>query len=110
LTSFVAIIGYLYGASSFYLIVSFNPMAIHSAVSFCCWRARCFYQTRDREYIKEIFSPHPGGQTARRLFPLFIIIPVILGWMRFIRREKRGLFGAEMGTSLLIVVLSLFLA
>ena len=108
-TSFVAIIGYLYGAVSFYVIVSFNPMAIHTAVSFLLLAIGLLLSKPEQGVIKQVFSPHLGGQTARRLFPLFIIVPVVLGWLR-LQGEKKGLYAAEMGTAMLIVAIIIVLA
>ncbi len=109
LTSFVAIIGYFYGATSFYLVVSFNPMAIHTATSFLLLAGGLLLSKPGQGIIREIFSPHLGGQTARRLFPLFVIIPVVLGWLR-LYGEKKGVYGAEMGTAILIVAIIIVLS
>ena len=109
LTSFVAIIGYLYGATSFYLVVSFNPMAIHTAVSFLLLAGGLLLSKPGQGITREIFSPHLGGQTARRLFPLFVIIPVVLGWLQ-LYGEKKGVYEAEIGTAMLIVALIIVLS
>nr|MBA2620420.1 PAS domain S-box protein [Acidobacteriota bacterium] len=104
LTAFVAVVGYFYGANTFYLVVSFNPMAIHTAVSFLLLSVGLLLSKPGQGIIKDVFSPDIGGQAARRLFPLVVATPLILGWLRLLG-EKKGVYGAEMGTSILVVVL-----
>ncbi len=108
LSSFVAVVGYLYGAKSFYLVVSFIPMAIHTAVSFLVLAVGLLLSTPRHKLIKEIFSPHAGGLTARRLLPLVVIIPMVLGWLRLFG-ERNGLYAAEMGTAMLVVAIVIIL-
>ncbi len=103
-TSFLAIIGYIYSAKSFYVIVSFNPMAIHTAVSFFLLAVGLVSSRPEKGIIKEIISPETGGAMARRLFPVIIIIPAFLGWLR-LYGEKSEFFETEMGTALLIVTI-----
>ncbi|MHB8585275.1 MAG: sensor histidine kinase [Thermoplasmatota archaeon] len=53
-------------------------------------------------------SEGAGGVLARQLVPFAVILPVLLGGLR-IAGEKLGLFGAEFGTSLVIVSLVVLL-
>ncbi len=108
LTAFVAVVGYFYGANTFYLVVSFNPMAIHTAVSFLLLSVGLLLSKPEHGIIKDVFSPEIGGQAARRLFPLVVATPLILGWLRLLG-EKKGVYGTEMGTSILIVALIVIL-
>ncbi|MEJ7622918.1 MAG: response regulator [Pyrinomonadaceae bacterium] len=104
LTSFLAIIGYLYGAKSFYVLVSFNPMAIHTAVSFLLLGIGLLLSRPNEGVAREVFSPETGGVMARRLLPLIILIPGILGWLRLYGEEK-GVYGAQLGTAMLIATI-----
>ena len=109
LTSFLAIIGFLYGAKTFYIVVSFNPMAIHTAAGFSLLSVGLLLSRPDRGLIKEIFSKNGGGETARRLLPLIIIVPAVLGWLR-LQGEQRGFYEREVGTALLVVAIIIILA
>ncbi len=104
LTSFLAVIGYLYGAKSFYVIVSFNPMAIHTAVSFLLLGVGLLLSRPEQGIAGEIFNRETGGAMARRLLPIVIFIPGILGWLR-LYGEGKGFFGAQIGTAMLIVTI-----
>ncbi len=99
LTSFVAIVGYLYSATSFYLVVTYNPMAIHTAISFSLLAGGLLLSKFDHGIMNEIISPLTGGQITRRLFPLVIVVPVVLGWLR-LYGEKKGFYAAEMGSGM----------
>ena len=72
LFSFLAVIGYVYGAKSLYVSVSFNPMALHTAVSFLLLAVGLLLSSPERGIIKELFSADAGGEIARRLFPINI--------------------------------------
>ncbi|MEJ7849697.1 MAG: PAS domain S-box protein [Pyrinomonadaceae bacterium] len=104
LTSFLAVIGYLYGAKSFYVLVSFNPMAIHTAVSFLLLGVGLLLSKPDQGIVREVINRETGGVMARRLIPLVILIPGILGWLR-LYGEGKGFFGAQVGTAMLVVTI-----
>jgi two-component system sensor histidine kinase/response regulator len=108
LTSFLAIIGYLYGAKSFYVVVSFNPMAIHTALCFLLLAGGLLLSRKDRGIIKEVFSSHTGGEMVRNLFPLVIIIPVMLGWL-YLAGETLGVISTGIGTAMLVVAINIVL-
>ncbi len=108
LSSFLAIIGYLYGAKTFYVLVSFNPMAIHTAISFLLLGIGLLLCKPDLGIAGEILNPETGGAMARRLFPLVILIPGILGWLR-LYGERREFYGTQLGTALLIIAIVILL-
>ncbi len=109
LFSFLAIIGYLYGVKSFYVFVSFNPMAIHTAVSFFLLSFGLLLARPERGLMKNISSFGAGGVMARRLIPTVFVLPTILGWLR-LEGQQRGFFSPEMGTALLVITISVILA
>lgn len=108
LSSFLAIIGYVYGIKSFYVIVSFNPMAIHTAASFFVLTVGLLLSRPEQGLIKEVISNYSGGEMARRLFPLIFILPAVLGWLR-LKGEQSGLYSSEMGVALFVVTTSIIL-
>ena len=108
LTSFVAIVGYLYGATSFYLVVTYNPMAIHTAVSFLLLAGGLLLLKPSQGIVNEAISPLIGGQVIRRFFPLVVLIPLVLGWLR-LYGEQKGFYAAQMGTALLVVTIIVIL-
>lgn len=81
LSSFIAVVGYLYRAKYFYLVVSFNPMAIHTAAAFLTLAAGVLFSQREKGMLMQIYSPYIGGAAARRLFPVVVLVPMLLGWL-----------------------------
>jgi PAS domain-containing protein len=108
LTSFLSIIGDIYGAKTLFLIISFNLMAIHTAASFFVLAVGLLLSRPEQGIIKDLLSRDAGGETVRRLFPLVIIIPAFLGWLR-LYGEKKGFYTNEMGTAMLVVAIILIL-
>ena len=53
-----------------------------------------------------LFRQDAGGLVLRRLLPLTLLIPVVLGFLQ-VQGQRRGLYDIEFGTGLLGVVLSL---
>ena len=98
--SFLAIIGYAYGAKSFYGVASFIPMALHTALTFLVLSVGILCARADRGLMALITSDSAGGVTARRLLPAAIFVPVVLGWLR-LEGERAGLYGTELGVSLM---------
>ena len=108
LSSSLAIIGYLYGTKSFYILVNFSPMAIHTAVAFLVLSIGVLLSKPNRGIIKELLSDNPGGKMARSLMPVVILVPAALGWLRLFG-EGRGYYEGEMGASMLVVAIIIIL-
>ena len=81
LTSFLAIVDYFYDAQSFKTIIALDPMTIYAALLFFVLAVGLLLSKPEQKIIKELLSHETGGEMARRLFPLVIIIPAFLGWL-----------------------------
>lgn len=103
LLSFLALLGYLYEVPWLYGVVTFIPMALPTAGVFGLLSAGLLFARRDRGWMRLILSSSPGGVLVRQLFPLLVPALVLLGWLR-LAGERRGLFVAEMGTTLYTIV------
>ena len=51
--------------------------------------------------MKLVTSELAGGFLARRLLPLTVVTPVVLGWLR-LEGQRLGLFDFELGTAFLV--------
>ncbi len=67
LASLLALVGYLYSAKAFYVIFSFNPMAVHTAFSFLLLASGLLLSKNAQGIIKETFNPDIGEQAAKEL-------------------------------------------
>ena len=80
--AYLAIIGYLYHAPAFYTVPGYSSMALHTAIGHLLLGAGVFLAQPDRGLVRLIVSPHPAGATARRLLPVAILAPVLLGCLK----------------------------
>lgn len=95
----LAIVGYAYRVEVFYSIRLFVPMALHTAVAFLLLAAGCLLARADNGTMGIIVSDTAGGVLARRLLPLAIVIPVVLGALR-LGGERAGLYDSAFGVAL----------
>ena len=103
---FLAIIEYAYGSKSAYIVVSFNPIAIHTAFSFLLLAVGLLLSNPKQGIIKELFSTEIGGVMARRLLPVVIFVPLIFGWLE-LKGEKFGFYNIEIGNSMIVVAITI---
>jgi signal transduction histidine kinase len=102
IVGFVASIGYLYSAVALYRISSYTSMALHTSVAVLGLSVGILCARPDRGAVRFLLSPGPAGMMARRLLPVALLTPVVLGWLR-LQGQDAGLFGAEVGVGLLVI-------
>lgn len=94
----LALIGYSYRLLSLYRVGSITPMAPSTGIGFAVLSLTILAARSDRGFMTVITSPTAGGALARRLLPMGILIPWILGAIRLLG-EEAGYFHAEFGVS-----------
>jgi PAS domain S-box-containing protein len=97
--SFVAVLGYLYGAQQLYQIRPYASVALHTACCVLMLGAGFVLMRPDRSIARELFSQHHGGLMARRVLPLAILLPMVVGWLR-LQGQKAGWYQTEVGLAL----------
>jgi hypothetical protein len=97
--SLTALFGYLYEARHLYGIAAFIPMAANTACAFLLISLGGIFTRPDCGLCQLLLSPSPGGVMARRLFPVAVAVPVLLGWLR-LEGQRAGLYGLESGVAL----------
>jgi PAS domain S-box-containing protein len=97
--SLVAVLGYLYGAQQLYQIRPYASVALHTAVAVVALGVGFVLSRPDRSIARELFSKHHGGLMARRVLPLAILLPMIVGWLR-LQGQKAGWYQTEVGLAL----------
>ncbi len=106
--SLYSIFGYLFNVKEFIGILSFIPMAIHTAACFFSFSLAIFFQTSDKGFMKEITSPYEGGRVGRILLPIAILTPLSLGYF-WLEVLNKNLFSMEYGIVLMIVSITIIL-
>lgn len=95
----LSIIGYIYGARSFYGVLSYIPMAINTSFCFLLISCAVLLSTCDKGLMIEFTGNYVGSVLARKLIPAVIVIPIILGFI-IVYGEKAGLYINQFGTAL----------
>jgi len=90
---------YLFGMQTFSGIASVTRMPVHGAVAFIALCAGILCVRPDRGVIKVAVSDTQGGSMWRRLLPMAIVVPAVLGWLR-LEAQRAGYFETEIWVAL----------
>ena len=90
---------YLFGLQTFSGIASVTRAAVHGAVAFIALCAGILCVRPDRGVMKIAVSDTQGGSMWRRLFPMAIVVPALLGWLR-LEAQGAGYFETEIWVAL----------
>jgi PAS domain S-box-containing protein len=104
----VALLGYLYGARALYEFKPFATMALHTTAVLTLLAVGVLFARPERAIVSELLKGNHGGFMARRLLPVAIVTPVIVGGLRIIG-QRQGLFGNEVGVAVLVAVTAFIL-
>ncbi|MEA2355294.1 MAG: hypothetical protein QOD61_1423 [Solirubrobacteraceae bacterium] len=100
----LALIGIGMGVTAIPGVSQQARMALMTAITFVVLAVGCGCASPDSASVRRFFSAGSGGLTVRRLLPVAFVLPVALGSVR-LAGEQAGVFGAEVGTWLLIVAM-----
>ena len=97
----LSLIGYLYGVDSLYDISSYTQMTFLTTIAGIILNV-CLLFSRPNEGLMRIITGDTlGGVMTRRLLPMAIAVPFIIGWFRLVGGIL-GLFTIEVGVSLMV--------
>lgn len=98
----LSILGYLYGARPLYSVGKFNPMAFNTAIALTCLAIGVAAISEGGKWIRLLFDPGPAGVLIRRVLPVSLIGPSLLGWLR-LQGSRRGFYSHEIGVAIMVV-------
>lgn len=101
--SLLSVVGYGYGAESLYQIPSYIPMALNTAAVFEAVSIGIMFSRPQQGLLAVVLDDGLGGAMARRLLPIVITIPCVLGWLR-IMGQQAGFYDMEFGAALMVVM------
>jgi PAS domain S-box-containing protein len=106
----LALVGHLYGVSSFYAIAVLIPRPLNTASCFLLLSAAVLFLRPEAGLMANFAAPTYSGSVARRLLPVAIGLPVLLGWLRW-EGQSAGFYrtatGIALYTTSMIVILGL---
>ncbi|MBD2679352.1 MULTISPECIES: PAS domain S-box protein [Nostoc] len=106
LTSLIAlqvVITYVYGVQPIIAFPAYTQMSVHTAVCFVVLAIGIFMANPDQGLMRIMIADSAGGMIARRLLPVAIAIPLLLGWLQ-IATARMGLFEPGFATSISVVL------
>jgi len=112
LIGLLALLGYAYDVKALYGFFMFSTVAIHTALALLVVNIGILMSRPQRGLLGVLTSTTAGGVMARRLLPLALLAPLIIGWLRVQAGHLRLVdvdFGIAMVTVTYIAVLLLFI-
>ncbi|HKN88314.1 MAG TPA: ATP-binding protein [Nitrospiraceae bacterium] len=101
--SILAIIGYLYSQQSLYKIGPYTAFSLPSSLLFVILASGIFVARGDRGLMATLTSRSAGGIILRRLLPVAVGTPILIGWVR-LRGQELGLY--DLGSGLAVFAAS----
>jgi two-component system, cell cycle sensor histidine kinase and response regulator CckA len=105
LLAFVALEGYAFGTDSLYSVPAFSTLALHTALSFIALAVGVFILRPTVGLMRSITADGIGGATLRRMLPISLIVPLVIGWAR-LQGERAGYFDAVTGLALVVTAMA----
>lgn len=102
LLSFLAIVGYAYGVTSFYTVGPYIRIALPTTILLGAISVGIICARPFSGPFSIFFSAGIGGMMARRFLPPVTVLPVVLGWLR-LEGQRLGYLDLYMGVAVLVV-------
>ena len=102
--SLFAIIGYLYSATSLYRLSAYSPMRFHTAITFLLLSMGVLLSRYRHGLVSVIVHKNYGGFIARRLIPIGIAVPILVGFLR-LEGQKLNLYDPQFGSALGVILI-----
>jgi signal transduction histidine kinase len=94
----LGLVAYSYNLIAYYTTPTWLPTALPSVMAFLFLATGTLLARSDRGTMCFVMSDTAGGLLARRLIPLAILLPILLGALRFLS-ENVGLHGFQFGAA-----------
>lgn len=108
LTAKLVILGYIFGVSDIIALPFFNAIPLLTAVEFFLFFCALFLALLERGRFPLLISSFTGGKLVRRLLPVILLLPLLLGWVRLLGQEM-GFIGQHFGLALQTLMTSIIL-
>ncbi len=96
LIGLLSLVAYAYGVLSYYRVPNFVPMALPTGCAFLVLATAILLARAERGVTAVVFSDTAGGFVARRLVPIAVLLPIVLGALRLVG-QRAGWYDAAMG-------------
>jgi PAS domain S-box-containing protein len=105
LLAFLSLQGFLFGQESLYHVPAFSTVALHTVIGFVALSVGVFIVRPEAGLMRTITADGIGGAALRRLLPMSLFLPLLLGWAR-LYGERAGYFDAIGGLALVVTAMA----
>ncbi|MBC7859142.1 MAG: response regulator [Burkholderiaceae bacterium] len=99
LVGLLVLLGYAYGIEALYGVGAYSSVALHTALGLVALNLGVLLARPRRGLMVIVTGNTAGGVMARRLLPLALLAPFLIGWLR-IEGERRGWVSSGFGVTL----------
>lgn len=104
----LSLIGYAYGAHALYSVPWLTTIAVQTSSMLFVVGIGIIAAVPEHQPMCSVLEDSSAGTLTRRLLPLIVIVPGILGLVR-VQGQNAGFYDTAMGTALLVLTLTGFL-
>jgi PAS domain S-box-containing protein len=104
----IAVLGFAYGAEQLYRFAGYSSMALQTALSLVLLAAGLVFARPDG-LPRVLTTPGPAAQLARRLLPMALLAPPVVGWL-VERGLQHGFYGAGIDIAALALAMMVSLS
>lgn len=100
----LTLLGYMYGAPDLTQFNSRIPMALNTAIAFFLLSMAIIFVSPERGYTSLVIGKDAGAVVARRLLPVAILFPVLIGYAAVLVSQE-GLLSIELISAFRVLVM-----
>lgn len=105
----IAVFGYVFGAPALYSMPHLTGIAFSTAVSLLVLSAAIVGSVPDREPMRTLTANSAAGMMARRAFPVIVLLPLLVGYLRIWLGHHDEVFVSTVRTVVEVFALALLL-
>lgn len=98
-----ALIAYCYGLQPARVGNAFTQVGLPGALGLVALCAAVLLARPEHGIVKIVVSSSPAGVMARRMLVVFVLLPVLLGWLFLVAGLRAGQYEAMVGASLVVL-------
>ncbi len=103
LLGILALLGYAYNIAELYGVSAYSSVALHTALGLFIINMGVIVARPQRCLMAVVTSSTTGGVMARRLLPLALTMPFLIGWL-YIWGRKQDLYNDDFGVALMVLI------
>lgn len=96
----LSVVGFAYSIPVFYGETSIAKIALNTGIVFLILAVGVICVRPGGAIQRMLSTTDPGGVMARRLLPLAVVVPLVLGWLQLVG-QRAGVYGLPVGAWLL---------